>query len=77
MKKCGRSLLLDAKVRAYIRNVREGGGTLSTRVVMVAAGILLSCEKCQLQELRRRAQRAKSFLSHMNLCSEEREYCKK
>ena len=46
-KKHGRPLLLgsttDARVQAYIRKVREGGGTISIRVVMAAArGILRS-----------------------------------
>ena len=49
-RKRGRPLLLggviDSKVEAYVKKVREGGGTISARVVMAAArGILLSCEK--------------------------------
>ena len=53
LKKRGRTLLLsddlDAKVQAYLKNVRKGGGVVSARIAM-AAGILLSCDKYMLAE---------------------------
>ena len=74
-RKRGRPLLLggviDSKVEAYVKKVREGGGTISARVVMAAArGILLSCEKHKLQEfgghVNLTVHWAQSFLSRMN-----------
>ena len=74
-KKRGRPLLLggvtDAKVQAYIRKVCEGGGTISSRVVIAAPrGILLRCEKHKLQEfgghINLNVHWAQSFLSRMN-----------
>ena len=55
LKKRGRTLLLgddlDAKVQAYLKNVRKGGRVVSARIAMAAArGILLSCDKYMLAE---------------------------
>ena len=55
VKKRGRSLLLgedlDAKVQLYLKNVRKGGGVVSSRIAMAAArGILLSYDKYRLAE---------------------------
>lgn len=55
MKKRGRSLLLgedlDKKVQLYLRNVRKGGGVVSSRIAMAAArGILISYDKYKLAE---------------------------
>ena len=36
-KKRGRPTLLDKKVQAHVRKVREGGGDISNRVVVAAA----------------------------------------
>ena len=42
---------LDAKVQIYLKKVREGGGVISSRIVMAAAkGIVLSSEKLKLVE---------------------------
>ena len=54
-KKRGRKLLLgsevDAKVQAYIRQVREGGGSVSSRIVIAGAkGILLSSNRSLLSD---------------------------
>ena len=40
---------MDAKVQLYIRKVREGGGAISSMIVMAAArGILLKCNRGML-----------------------------
>ena len=42
---------LDSLVQMYLRKVREGGGTVSARIVMAAArGILLKCNRSMLVE---------------------------
>ncbi len=53
--KRGRHLLLgkqlDAKVQAYLRKLREGGGVVSARIAMAAArGLLNSCDRGSLVE---------------------------
>ena len=55
VKKRGRSLLigedLDSKVQLYLKNVRNGGGVVSSRIAMAAArGVLLSYDKYKLAE---------------------------
>ena len=55
VKKRGRPVLLgdelDQKVQAYLRRVRDGGGVVSSRIVLAAArGILLSTDKLKLLE---------------------------
>ncbi len=55
VKKRGRSLLLgedlDTKVQLYLKNVRKGGGVVSSRIAMAAArGVLLSYDKYRLAE---------------------------
>lgn len=54
-KKRGRSVLLgedlDKKVQLYLKNVRQGGGIVSSRIAMAAArGLLLSYDKHRLAE---------------------------
>ena len=54
-KKRGRKVLLgsevDAKVHAYVRQVRQGGGFVSSRIVIAGAkGILLSSNRSLLTE---------------------------
>lgn len=54
-KKRGRKLFLgedlDRKVQVYLRKVREGGGAVSSRIVMAAArGILLKCNPSLLAQ---------------------------
>ena len=53
--KRGRPLLLgdklDAKLQLYLKKIREGGGGISTRIVVAAArGLLMSSNKTQLEE---------------------------
>ncbi len=54
-KRRGRPLLLgsdlDDEVQIYLKKVREGGGVISSRIVMATAkGIVLSCDKSKLVE---------------------------
>lgn len=55
LKKRGRPFLLgedlDTKLQLYLKKVREGGGAVSTRIVMAAAeGIILSYDKTKLEK---------------------------
>ena len=54
-KKRGRKVILGAdlndKVQAYVEHVRDGSGTVSSKIVIAAAkGILLSCNRSLLSE---------------------------
>ena len=74
-KKQGRPVLLgeefDGMVQAYIRRVREAGGSISSQVVIAAAcGILTSMDKTKLREFGGHVELnrhwARSLLSQMN-----------
>lgn len=39
------------KVQLYLKKIKDGGGAVSARIVMAAArGILLKCDRTQLEE---------------------------